>query len=110
MLTFLMRSASSRFINVSIHRSKNNPLKKVFKMRVPEMKHEKLLVDVIAAQCTGINRLCKFVRKFLFLFSTGLTGCYSFWLFYYTLCGDFNLTNFYNTGEENKNILANILK
>ena len=45
----------------------------------------------------------------LLYFSTGLTGCYSFRLFYYTLCGDFNLTNFYNTGEENKNILFGML-
>ena len=31
---------------------------------------------------------------FLFYFSTGLTVCYSFRLFYYTLCRDFNLTTF----------------
>ena len=31
----------------------------------------------------------------LFYFSTGLTVFYPFGLFYYTLCGDFNLTNFY---------------
>ena len=29
---------------------------------------------------------------FLFYFSTGFTVFYSFCLFYYTLCGDFNLT------------------
>ena len=47
---------------------------------------------------------------FLFYFSTGLTLCYSFRLFYYTLCGDFNLPTFYNIGEENKNsILFGIL-
>ena len=45
---------------------------------------------------------------FLFDFSTGLTVCYSFRLFYYTLYGDFNLT-FYNIDEENKNILFEIL-
>jgi len=46
---------------------------------------------------------------FLFYFSTGLTVCYSFRLFYYTLCGDFNLTTFYNMGEENKNIIFGII-
>nr|YP_009250305.1 NADH dehydrogenase subunit 5 [Panchlora nivea]AMW91060.1 NADH dehydrogenase subunit 5 [Panchlora nivea] len=46
---------------------------------------------------------------FLFYFSTGLTVCYSFRLFYYTLCGDFNLTSFYNMGEENKNMLFGML-
>nr|AVN67491.1 NADH dehydrogenase subunit 5 [Panchlora nivea] len=46
---------------------------------------------------------------FLFYFSTGLTVCYSFRLFYYTLCGDFNLTAFYNMGEENKNMLFGML-
>ena len=46
---------------------------------------------------------------FLFYFSTGLTVCYSFRLFYYTLCGDFNLTTFYNIGEENKNIIFGII-
>ena len=39
---------------------------------------------------------------FLFYFSTGLAVCYSFCLFYYTLCCDFNLTTFYNIGEEIK--------
>ena len=36
------------------------------------------------------------LRYFLFYFSAGLTVCYSFPLFYYILCGDFNLTTFYN--------------
>ena len=27
----------------------------------------------------------------------------------YTLCGDFNLTTFYNIGEENKNIIFGII-
>ena len=47
---------------------------------------------------------------FLFYFSTGLTVCYSFRLFYYTLCGDFNLTTFYNIGEQNKNIIFGKIK
>nr|WGO58179.1 NADH dehydrogenase subunit 5 [Centrocolumna ericea] len=42
---------------------------------------------------------------FLFYFSTGLTVCYSFRLFYYTLCGDYNLSSFYFVGEENKYML-----
>nr|WGO58062.1 NADH dehydrogenase subunit 5 [Rhabdoblatta melancholica] len=46
---------------------------------------------------------------FLFYFSTGLTVCYSFRLFYYTLCGDFNLTNFYYMGEENKNMIVGMM-
>nr|WGO58049.1 NADH dehydrogenase subunit 5 [Rhabdoblatta incisa] len=46
---------------------------------------------------------------FLFYFSTGLTVCYSFRLFYYSLCGDFNLTNFYYMGEENKNMIVGML-
>nr|WGO58101.1 NADH dehydrogenase subunit 5 [Rhabdoblatta saussurei] len=46
---------------------------------------------------------------FLFYFSTGLTVCYSFRLFYYTLCGDFNLTTFYYLGEENKNMIVGMM-
>nr|AVN67502.1 NADH dehydrogenase subunit 5 [Phoetalia pallida] len=46
---------------------------------------------------------------FLFYFSTGLTVCYSFRLFYYTLCGDFNLFTFYHMGEENKNMLVGMM-
>nr|YP_010946486.1 NADH dehydrogenase subunit 5 [Cyrtonotula maculosa]WGO57204.1 NADH dehydrogenase subunit 5 [Cyrtonotula maculosa] len=46
---------------------------------------------------------------FLFYFSTGLTVCYSFRLFYYTLCGDFNLTTFYFMGEENKNMIFGMM-
>nr|AVN67672.1 NADH dehydrogenase subunit 5 [Symploce macroptera] len=46
---------------------------------------------------------------FLFYFSTGLTVCYSFRLFYYTLCGDFNLSSFYFMGEENKYMLKGML-
>nr|AVN67576.1 NADH dehydrogenase subunit 5 [Schultesia lampyridiformis] len=46
---------------------------------------------------------------FLFFFSTGLTVCYSFRLFYYTLCGDFNLFSFYCMEEENKNMLIGMM-
>nr|WGO57802.1 NADH dehydrogenase subunit 5 [Sigmella schenklingi biguttata] len=46
---------------------------------------------------------------FLFYFSTGLTVCYSFRLFYYVLCGDFNLSSFYFMGEENMNMLYGMM-
>nr|YP_010946811.1 NADH dehydrogenase subunit 5 [Pycnoscelus nigra]WGO57568.1 NADH dehydrogenase subunit 5 [Pycnoscelus nigra] len=46
---------------------------------------------------------------FLFYFSTGLTVCYSFRLFYYVLCGDFNLTSFYYMVEESKNMLVGMV-
>nr|WGO58088.1 NADH dehydrogenase subunit 5 [Rhabdoblatta orlovi] len=46
---------------------------------------------------------------FLFFFSTGLTVCYSLRLFYYTLCGDFNLTTFYHMGEENSNMIVGMM-
>nr|YP_010946551.1 NADH dehydrogenase subunit 5 [Episymploce wulingensis]WGO57269.1 NADH dehydrogenase subunit 5 [Episymploce wulingensis] len=45
----------------------------------------------------------------LFYVSTGLTVCYSFRLFYYTLCGDFNLSCFYFMGEENKYMLKGMI-
>nr|AVN67901.1 NADH dehydrogenase subunit 5 [Epilampra maya] len=46
---------------------------------------------------------------FLFYFSTGLTVCYSFRLFYYTLCGELNLTTFYNVSEKNENMIIGML-
>nr|WGO57984.1 NADH dehydrogenase subunit 5 [Pseudophoraspis clavellata] len=46
---------------------------------------------------------------FLFFFSTGLTVCYSFRLFYYTLCGNFNLTTFFYMGEENNNMIVGMM-
>nr|YP_010946759.1 NADH dehydrogenase subunit 5 [Pseudophoraspis kabakovi]WGO57516.1 NADH dehydrogenase subunit 5 [Pseudophoraspis kabakovi] len=46
---------------------------------------------------------------FLFYLSTGLTVCYSFRLFYYTLCGDYNLTTFYCMGEENNNMTVGMM-
>nr|YP_010946408.1 NADH dehydrogenase subunit 5 [Haplosymploce aurantiaca]WGO57126.1 NADH dehydrogenase subunit 5 [Haplosymploce aurantiaca] len=46
---------------------------------------------------------------FLFYFSTGLTVCYSFRLFYYVLCGDFNLSSFYYMGEDNKFMLSGMM-
>nr|YP_006504046.1 NADH dehydrogenase subunit 5 [Cryptocercus relictus]AFM92546.1 NADH dehydrogenase subunit 5 [Cryptocercus relictus] len=46
---------------------------------------------------------------FLFFISTGLTVCYSFRLFYYVLCGDFNMNSFYFLFEYNFNMLRGML-
>nr|WAX39331.1 NADH dehydrogenase subunit 5 [Homalosilpha sp. 1 ZQW-2020] len=46
---------------------------------------------------------------FLFFFSTGLTVCYSFRLFYYTLCGDFNMLSMFNMYEGSYNMLKGML-
>nr|URX52988.1 NADH dehydrogenase subunit 5 [Glyptotermes sp. 6 AB-2022a] len=45
----------------------------------------------------------------LFFASTGLTVCYSFRLFYYVFCGDFNLSSFYFISESNVNMLYGML-
>jgi NADH-ubiquinone oxidoreductase chain 5 len=37
--------------------------------------------------------------------STGLTVCYSFRLFYFVLCGDFNFVPSYSMVETNYNIM-----
>jgi NADH-ubiquinone oxidoreductase chain 5 len=41
--------------------------------------------------------------------STGLTVCYSFRLFYFVLCGDFNLVPSYSVVETNYNIMFGII-
>nr|WHM51895.1 NADH dehydrogenase subunit 5 [Stolotermes ruficeps] len=41
----------------------------------------------------------------LFFLSTGLTVCYSFRLFYYGFCGDFNLFSMFCVGENNFNMV-----
>nr|YP_010621052.1 NADH dehydrogenase subunit 5 [Protagonista lugubris]WAX39435.1 NADH dehydrogenase subunit 5 [Protagonista lugubris] len=46
---------------------------------------------------------------FLFFISTGLTVCYSFRLFYYTLCGDFNMLSMYSMSEYNLNMISGML-
>lgn len=46
---------------------------------------------------------------FLFYFSTGLTVCYRFRLFYYTLCGNYNLIPFSFLGENNNYIMGRII-
>nr|YP_010620987.1 NADH dehydrogenase subunit 5 [Periplaneta ceylonica]WAX39370.1 NADH dehydrogenase subunit 5 [Periplaneta ceylonica] len=46
---------------------------------------------------------------FLFFFSTGLTVCYSFRLFYYTLCGDFNMLSMFNMNESSLNMIKGML-
>nr|WGO57945.1 NADH dehydrogenase subunit 5 [Hemithyrsocera longiseta] len=50
-----------------------------------------------------------FFSFFLFFVSTGLTVCYSFRLFYYVICGDFNLGVFFYMGEENKFMLSGMM-
>nr|URX54481.1 NADH dehydrogenase subunit 5 [Neotermes sp. 8 AB-2022a] len=46
-----------------------------------------------------------FFGFFLFFASTGLTVCYSFRLFYYVFCGDFNLSSFYFISDDNSNMI-----
>nr|WHM51817.1 NADH dehydrogenase subunit 5 [Stolotermes victoriensis] len=41
----------------------------------------------------------------LFFLSTGLTVCYSFRLFYYVFCGDFNLFSMFYVGENSFNMI-----
>nr|YP_009890098.1 NADH dehydrogenase subunit 5 [Polyphaga plancyi]QKK69171.1 NADH dehydrogenase subunit 5 [Polyphaga plancyi]WGO57841.1 NADH dehydrogenase subunit 5 [Polyphaga plancyi] len=43
---------------------------------------------------------------FLFFFSTGLTVCYTFRLFYYVMCGDFNFNSFGVLDELNLNMVV----
>nr|YP_010947032.1 NADH dehydrogenase subunit 5 [Eupolyphaga hanae]WGO57828.1 NADH dehydrogenase subunit 5 [Eupolyphaga hanae] len=45
---------------------------------------------------------------FMFFFSTGLTVCYSFRLFYYTMCGDYNFNSFGFLGELNMNMVLSM--
>nr|URX53662.1 NADH dehydrogenase subunit 5 [Bifiditermes nr. madagascariensis] len=46
---------------------------------------------------------------FLFFLSTGLTVCYSFRLFYYVFCGDFNLPTFYSISDDNFNMVCGMI-
>jgi NADH-ubiquinone oxidoreductase chain 5 len=46
-----------------------------------------------------------FVGFLLFFVSTGLTVCYSFRLFYYVFCGDFNSSSFYFISDDNMNMV-----
>nr|UGN61713.1 NADH dehydrogenase subunit 5 [Cryptocercus shangmengensis] len=46
---------------------------------------------------------------FLFFISTGLTVCYSFRLFYYVLCSDFNMNSFCFLFEYNINMMRGML-
>nr|YP_010946421.1 NADH dehydrogenase subunit 5 [Balta maculata]WGO57139.1 NADH dehydrogenase subunit 5 [Balta maculata] len=45
----------------------------------------------------------------LFYLSTGLTVSYSFRLFYYLMCGEFNLVNFYFVNEDNNLVIVSML-
>jgi NADH-ubiquinone oxidoreductase chain 5 len=50
------------------------------------------------------------VFGFLLLFvSTGLTVCYSFRLFYFVLCGDFNFVSLYSIVDTNYNIVMGMI-
>ena len=46
---------------------------------------------------------------FLLLVSTGLTVCYSFRLFYFVLCGDFNFVPLYSMVETSYNMMRGII-
>jgi NADH-ubiquinone oxidoreductase chain 5 len=46
---------------------------------------------------------------FLLFVSTGLTVCYSFRLFYFVICGDFNFVSSYSVVETNYNIVFGII-
>nr|AIY62108.1 NADH dehydrogenase subunit 5 [Microcerotermes biroi] len=46
---------------------------------------------------------------FLLFVSTGLTVCYSFRLFYFVLCGDFNFVPSYNMVESNYNMVFGMI-
>nr|YP_010875377.1 NADH dehydrogenase subunit 5 [Balta curvirostris]WGW15124.1 NADH dehydrogenase subunit 5 [Balta curvirostris] len=50
-----------------------------------------------------------FFSYLLFYISTGLTVCYSFRLFYYVMCGDFNLGSFYSLSDNNGIIISMFL-
>ena len=46
---------------------------------------------------------------FLLSISTGLTVCYSFRLFYFVLCGDFNFVPSYSIVETSYNMVIGII-
>jgi NADH-ubiquinone oxidoreductase chain 5 len=46
---------------------------------------------------------------FLLFLSTGLTVCYSFRLFYFAMCGDFNFFPSYSVVETNYNIMFGMI-
>jgi NADH-ubiquinone oxidoreductase chain 5 len=46
---------------------------------------------------------------FLLFLSTGLTVCYSFRLFYFIMCGDFNFFSSYSMSETNYNIIFGMI-
>nr|WGO58192.1 NADH dehydrogenase subunit 5 [Allacta xizangensis] len=45
---------------------------------------------------------------FMFYLSTGLTVCYSFRLFYYVMCGDFNLNSLYFMSDDNSYMVCSM--
>jgi NADH:ubiquinone oxidoreductase subunit 5 (chain L)/Multisubunit Na+/H+ antiporter, MnhA subunit len=62
-----------------------------------------LILELVALDCVHL------LGYFLFYFSTGFTVCYSFRLFYYTLCDDFKIQALCNIDKKNKNKLLGIL-
>nr|YP_010946291.1 NADH dehydrogenase subunit 5 [Allacta robusta]WGO57009.1 NADH dehydrogenase subunit 5 [Allacta robusta] len=46
---------------------------------------------------------------FMFFSSTGLTVCYSFRLFYYVMCGDFNLNSMYIMSDNNYYLMYSMM-
>nr|UQJ75138.1 NADH dehydrogenase subunit 5 [Rugitermes sp.] len=49
------------------------------------------------------------ISFFLFFFSTGLTVCYSFRLFYYVFSGDFNSSSYYFISDDNFNMVCGMI-
>nr|URX54013.1 NADH dehydrogenase subunit 5 [Glyptotermes sp. 14 AB-2022a] len=52
-----------------------------------------LILEMVSFSYTNL------IGFLLFFAATGLTVCYSFRLFYYVFCGDFNLSTFYSISE-----------
>nr|YP_009469764.1 NADH dehydrogenase subunit 5 [Schizocephala bicornis]AVE15733.1 NADH dehydrogenase subunit 5 [Schizocephala bicornis] len=59
-------------------------------------------------EIVSLMSLNKFMY-FMYFFSTGLTVCYSFRLFYYTMWGDFNMISMYKLGESNWMMIYSML-
>nr|YP_009373410.1 NADH dehydrogenase subunit 5 [Neostylopyga rhombifolia]AQD17631.1 NADH dehydrogenase subunit 5 [Neostylopyga rhombifolia] len=62
-----------------------------------------LILEMVSLSYTNIFGF------YLFFFSTGLTVCYSFRLFYYTLCGDFNMMSMFSMSESSFNMINGML-
>nr|UQJ75177.1 NADH dehydrogenase subunit 5 [Marginitermes cactiphagus] len=62
-----------------------------------------LILEVVSLSYVNL------VGFFLFFISTGLTVSYSFRLFYYVFCGDFNLSSFYCISDDNFNMVCGMI-